>query len=260
MKSYIKFSNLSANLPNNRLLFENLNLSIKKNTLTLLLGPTGSGKTTILRIIKGIIPFLNKDIDITGKVFIGNEEKDTSTYFSQSLNIGFLFQDFDLQFIGSTVENELSFQLENFGISSSDIKMRIQYYSNKFPIIKELLNISPQSLSGGELAQVEFISTLISDPWIILLDEPFANLDSIGIKTIIKLLSELKKEKTIVISTHDFIPYLDLIDEIIVLDPMRSILHHYLSFKEFIRDIKKFKWLNVSEIAVKYYLNIFGAV
>jgi energy-coupling factor transport system ATP-binding protein len=247
----IAFENVTINFHPSRSLFNKLNFRVKKSSLNLLLGPTGSGKTTILRLIKGIIPYLNNNINIKGKIYINGEMKTDLTYFKQSIEIGYLFQDFDLQFIGSTVEKELAFQLENMGIPSLDISQRIQWYSDNFSL-SNLLHRPPHSLSGGELAKVEFISTVIPDPSIILLDEPLANLDHTSKTTILEVLKEFYGKYTIIISTHDFIPFIDLVDSIFVINKGQIIC--YSDVQSFLKDGNKFEWLNISELARNYYL------
>ena len=234
-------------------LVENISFSIKKNSLNLLIGPTGSGKTTILRVIKGIIPYLIS-YNIQGSISINDEVKTEENFFKQSIEIGYLFQDFDLQFIGSTVEQELIFSLENMGQPRQIIQERLNWFLSKYPFFTKILHRNPHTLSGGELAQVVFISTIINDPEIILLDEPLENLDSKSKEVFIDLLMLYKGKKTILVSTHNIMPFIDLLDKIIVITGTDTPIKEYNSKEEFFNDIEYYPWINLSSLVIDYLL------
>jgi len=239
---------------NSTQLFERLKFSITKNSFTLLVGPTGSGKTTILRLIKGIIPYL-MSYTVNGSISIDGEQKTEENFFKQSINIGYLFQDFDLQFVGSTVEQELVFSLENMGQPRHVIRERLDWFLDKYPFFSSILNRNPHTLSGGELAQVVFISTIIGDPDTLLLDEPLENLDSKSRKVFLELLRSFKGSKTIIVSSHDITPFLKLTDKILVISENNHYLKEYDSKESFLRNIDKYPWINLSPLAVDYYLH-----
>ena len=92
--SAIKLEDVQVLTNNSEIIINNINLEIEKKTFNLLIGPTGSGKTTILRLIKGLIPFL-LDYQVKGKVFINGELKTEKNFFHQSIDVGFVFQDFE---------------------------------------------------------------------------------------------------------------------------------------------------------------------
>lgn len=250
---HISFQDINLTI-NSTQLFEKLIFSITKNSFTLLVGPTGSGKTTILRLIKGIIPYL-MPYTVNGSIAIDGEQKTEENFFKQSIDIGYLFQDFDLQFVGSTVEQELIFSLENMGQPRPVIRERLDWFLNKYPFFTSILNRNPHTLSGGELAQVVFISTIIADPDTLLLDEPLENLDSKSKKLFLELLRSFKSKKTILISSHDITPFLELTDRILVISEDNHTLKEYDSKESFLRDIANYPWINLSSLAVNYYLH-----
>ena len=251
---FISLRHVTVTLDQIQPLFENLTCNIKKNSLTLLIGPTGSGKTTILRLIKGIIPYLIT-ATISGSVLINGKEKTETNFFRQSLDIGYLFQDFDLQFIGSTVEEELIFSLENMGQPSNIIRGRLDWFLKKYPLFQSILNRNPHTLSGGELAQIVFISTIIADPDILLLDEPLENLDSKSKTLFLGLLQSYKGKKTIVISSHDIASFIDLTDEILVLSKDDKTITQYPSKASFLQNVYRYPWVNLSPLAKWHYMN-----
>ena len=251
--SFLSFQDVNISFKPNEYLFENLSFQIEKNSFTILIGPTGSGKTTILRLIKGIIPYLI-NYEIKGKIFLNNNLKMEKNFFKQSLDIGYLFQDFNLQFVTSTVENELTFGLENTGQAREIIHERLNWFLEKYPVFKKLLTRSPQTLSGGELAQIVFASTIIADPDVLLLDEPLQNLDFFGKSQFLRIIESYKKIKTIIISSHEIEPFLNVADKFLVINSKTSTIDEYFSKKDFLRHIYLYPWLNLSPMVKKYYL------
>jgi energy-coupling factor transport system ATP-binding protein len=252
-KPCIVFNNVSLRIDSNKSLFENFTFTITKNTITLLIGPTGSGKTSILKLIKGIIPYLNNFI-ISGSIIHNGEKKNEDNYFNQSLEIGYLFQDFNLQFVGSTVEQELVFSLENMGQPRKVIQERLSWFINKYPRIEAILQRNPYTLSGGELAQIVFISTIISDPDILLLDEPLENLDNASKNIFLDMVASYKDKKTILICTHDIEPFINIVDEIVVINENKNKITQYEDKNTFLGHIELYPWINLSQMAKNYYL------
>lgn len=252
-EEFISFKDVGLKYHSDSELFKNLNFSIKKYSFNLLLGPTGSGKTSILRIIKGIIPYLAQ-FSLDGTILINNAIRSEKNFFKLGIDFGFLFQDFDLQFIGSTVEQELIFGLENMGQPRDVIKERLEWFLNKYPFLRKILQRNPHTLSGGELAQVVFISTVITDPDTLLLDEPLANLDSKSRNIFLELLASYKGKKTIIIASHDIKPFINLADKFLVISDNHQTLTEYNSKKLLFQDINLYPWMNISHLAITYYL------
>lgn len=252
-EDYILFEDVGLKYNSESVLFGNLNFSIKKNSFNLLLGPTGSGKTSILRIIKGIIPYLAQ-FSLDGSILINNEIRTEQNFFKLGIDVGYLFQDFNLQFIGSTVEQELIFGLENMGQPREVINERLNWFLNKYPFLRKILQRNPHTLSGGELAQVVFISTIITDPETLLLDEPLANLDSKSRDTFLELLTSYKGKKTIIVASHDIKPFINLADKFLVISNDKQSLTEYNSTKSLFQNIDLYPWMNLSHLAITYYL------
>ena len=252
--SFISFQAVQVLFDSKTTLFNNLSLQIKKNSFTLLVGPTGSGKTNILRLIKGTIPYLI-NYKIKGNISLNDEIKSEENFFKQSLEVGYLFQDFDLQFVTSTVENEVIFSLENTGQSRDVIQERLTWFLQKYPIFKKLLTRNPHTLSGGELAQVVFISTIISDPDILLLDEPLQNLDFTSKSQFLNIIKSYLAKKTIIVSSHEVEPFLTFADNFLVINTKNSSLDKYTSKKEFLINMQLYPWINLSPLAIQYFFN-----
>jgi energy-coupling factor transporter ATP-binding protein EcfA2 len=181
----------------------NINLNIKDDSFILLCGETGSGKTTLIRCMNGLIPqfyagFYKGTVEFwNGKTAIDTPIADLST------EIGIVFQNPENQLVAMNVEHEIAFGLENIGIPPKEISKRIQE-SASITEIEHILDKAPFELSGGEQQRVAIASVLVLEPKMLILDEPTALLDPYMAKKIINLLNEIKNEKnlSILISEH----------------------------------------------------------
>ena len=189
----------------------------------LLTGTTASGKSTLLKFLNGIIP-LFYPAKIYGTLKINNKEVTLKEFISKRSEIGYLFQDPPLQVIGSTVERDIAFGLENLALPFDEIRRRIKE-------IAEILNISsllPKTvteLSGGEIALVALASIMVLKPKILLLDEFTAFLDFEARKRVISAIKTIQDEKRIIIIvSHHLDELLPIVDEVIVLDKGKIIV------------------------------------
>jgi len=176
-----------------------INLSVDKKEFVFLVGPTGSGKTTIFRLlIREILPtegtVIVNDWDLTKlpKHQIPHLRK----------KIGVVFQDLKLLFDRTVFENVLM-PLEVTGVRAEDAKQRVEEVLTQVGII-EHKNKFPIQLSGGELQRTAIARALVLSPQILLADEPTGNLDSATSWEIVKLLSDInEKGTTIIMATHN---------------------------------------------------------
>lgn len=139
-----------------------------------LLGPNGSGKSTLLKIAAGVLTPHAGDVRVDGA--IRNTEPENNQARGM---VGFIFQNPDDQILTGSVETELAFVLENLRFDRVEMEMRIREQANKFAL-QNLLKRHPATLSAGEKQRVALASTFISQPQILILDEPTSYLDDIG--------------------------------------------------------------------------------
>ncbi len=204
---------------------KNINLNINAGKFVLLLGETGSGKTTLIRCMNGLIPQFYSGF-YRGKVEV--KENDTSIMPIADLStiVGVVFQNPENQLVSMNVEHEIAFGLENWGYPRDHIRKKIEDVS-KLTGIESLLEKAPFEISGGEQQRVAIASILALEPEVLILDEPTANLDPYFAKKIITLLKTIQQEThiSVIISEHRLDLVLPLADEIILMKKGEIIQH-----------------------------------
>ena len=196
----IVFDNVSATYKNGVGVFD-ISFELDKSEFVFLMGPTGSGKSTILRSIYMDV-FINK-----GKIlYNGNDLSKIRKRQVPKLrrNIGMIFQDYKL-LEDRTVYDNVALPLQIAGMKSNDINTKVFEMLEKVGI-SDKYKILPSKLSGGERQRVSIARALVKSPDLILADEPTGNLDPIVADEIIDLLEELSNSigTAILMSTHNF--------------------------------------------------------
>lgn len=181
-----------------------VSFTINKGEYVALIGHNGSGKSTIAKIIVGILEAFTDGNENDG-VYIDGIKMTENNYQSLQKKIGMVFQNPDNQFIGSTVQDDIAFSLENVAMPYDQMKVLVEEYSKKVGMY-EYLSREPSSLSGGQKQRVAIAGTLVRHPEILVLDEATSMLDPQGRNDIRTLIRNMKKENpdlTIISITHD---------------------------------------------------------
>lgn len=175
-------------------------VEFKTGEITLLVGPSGSGKTTLLSLLGSII------YPTMGKVWIGDtcvndlSEKELANMRLQ--HIGFVFQGFNLLAPLNALENVMEPLLLQ-GVKRREAKRRAMELVRKFGM-EDRINNLPRNLSGGQQQRIAIARSLVTDPQLILCDEPTASLDHKSAKMVMDLLSELSNDdRAVIVVTHD---------------------------------------------------------
>lgn len=166
---------------------ENINLTVKYGETVLLSGVSGEGKSTLLSIINGVIPFVNSG-EFSGSVEIDGKNVTKLKISERSKLIGTVLQNADEQIIYDLVNEEIAFGCENLNIASEEIDRRIERFTTLMQIEK---NAKTKTLSGGQKQRLITASTLAMEQKIIILDEPLANLDTHTAHILLKALRNL---------------------------------------------------------------------
>ncbi|MBS5370882.1 MAG: energy-coupling factor transporter ATPase [Longibaculum muris] len=198
MEKIIEIKDLSFEYKEDVKTIDNISFSIEKGTYTTILGHNGSGKSTIAKLLMGL---LEKK---SGHIIVGGIELTEETLSEVRSQIGIVFQNPDNQFIGATVRDDIAFGLENTCVEPSLMDGIIEEYAKKVNMY-EFLDHEPTKLSGGQKQRVAIAGILAMSPSIIILDEATSMLDPKGKKEINSLVHQLNKDKdiTILSITHD---------------------------------------------------------
>lgn len=187
------------NYPNKIQALRDINIHIKKGEFVFLVGPTGAGKSTFLKLIyRGIIP--TKGQVIVDGINIARLKPGYIPYLRR--NIGIVFQDFKLLYDRTVYEN-ISFGLKAIGATNFEIKQQVKKVLNLVGL-EYKKKIKPHLLSGGEQQKLCIARAIVNEPLILLTDEPTGNLDPYTSWEIMKLLFHINiRGTTIVMASHD---------------------------------------------------------
>lgn len=198
---------------------KNISLAINKGEKVLIIGSSGSGKSTIAKCINGLIPSSYPG-KISGNLSVCGLNPEKEGIFGMSKHVGTVLQDTDGQFIGLTVAEDIAFALENDDVPFDEMHKKVDEAA-EIVDVKKLLKSVPGALSGGQKQRVSLAGILVDDVEILLFDEPLANLDPAAGKRIISLIDEINKnkEKTVIIIEHrlEDVLYKD-VDRIIIVE------------------------------------------
>jgi len=211
----IRIKNLSFKYSQtSEMVLDEVNLTFKPGSLTLVTGASGTGKSTLLRCINGLVPHFSGG-EIYGEVNVFDEDPISDGPQVLADKVGFVFQEPEAQFVFDTVEDEIAFALENTNIPPEEMHQRVKAILVEMKL-SNLRKAKMKDLSGGEMQKVAIASALISEPQVLVLDEPTSQLDPISADEILQFIVFLKLRLglTIIISEHRLerlLPYTDTI-------------------------------------------------
>ena len=216
VKNIVSFKNVSFTYSESKTpAVKNISFDVKEGSWFTILGHNGSGKSTITRLINGL---LVADENSNSSIVIDGDQLNDKNLWEIRSKVGIVFQNPDNQFVGATVGDDVAFGLENRGVPRTEM-LKIVDQAIKNVGMEEFITSEPANLSGGQKQRVAIAGILAVKPKILILDEATSMLDPQGRETIIKLVKKMKQKNnlTIISITHD-INEVMLADEVLVLN------------------------------------------
>ena len=197
---FIEVKNCSKVYKNGVTALANVNLSIKKGEFVFVIGPTASGKSTLIKML------YREERPTSGEVYVGGvnvSKLRNGKVYKLRQKLGVVFQDFKL-LPKLTVYENVAFPLETQGFKASEIKPKVMM-ALELVGLKEKVKSMPKELSGGEMQRVCIARAIVNEPKVLICDEPTGNLDPETSKEIMRTIYKINNElgTTVVMATHD---------------------------------------------------------
>lgn len=197
----IKFENVNVTMQGKRILSD-INLEIQDGEFVLICGESGCGKTTMTKLINGLIPHFVRDVSVDGTITVCGKNVAEMPMYEIAELVGSVFQNPRTQFFYTNSNAEMAFGLENRGVEPEYIRKRIKNTINELDIEK-LEDRDVFSMSGGEKQLLAFASVYAMNPQIYVMDEPSANLDIAAMEKLSERMKVIKeKGHTVVVAEH----------------------------------------------------------
>lgn len=208
----------------NQIGFQGLDFEAEEGESVCIMGPNGAGKSTLLKAVVGLYSLDEGTYDFCGQridaVFLKDRKKSGKLY----QQIGFVFQNSEIQLFNTSVYDEIAFGPRNLGLAEEEVKERVEDCLYLLQI-ENLRDRIPYQLSGGEQKLVAIASILSSNPEVVIFDEPFNGLSRKHCRAVSEVIQKLRKAgKTIIISSHHFNQIKNLVDEIYIFSEGHTIV------------------------------------
>lgn len=206
----------SAGTPFEKTAVNRINLEIEEGELVGIIGHTGSGKSTLIQHLNGLLK------PASGRVLIDGEDiwKDKRTTLATRFKVGLVFQYPEYQIFEETVYKDISFGPKNMGLSEEEIDTRVRETARLVGIKDELLEKSPFELSGGQKRRVAIAGVMAMRPKVLILDEPTAGLDPKGRDNILQKIKDYHDEQksTVLLVSHSMEDVAKIATKILVMN------------------------------------------
>lgn len=200
-----------------------INLTIKDDSFTMLVGHTGSGKSTLVQQINALLIPSEGQVDVNG-IIVDKNVKKMKNIKELRKGVGLVFQFPEYQLFEETVLKDVSFGPKNFGVKNEEAENLAKEALSLVGIDESLFDKSPFELSGGQKRRVAIAGVITLNPKILVLDEPTAGLDPQGSREMMHLFEKIhQRGTTIVMITHDMDNVIRYADEVVVLSKGRVV-------------------------------------
>ena len=218
--SEIRAENLShvysSGTPFERVAIENINITIPQGQLVGLIGHTGSGKSTFIQHLNGLLA------PSTGKVYVDGKDINADKFSRRDVKwqVGLVFQYPEYQLFEETVYKDIAFGPRNMKLSEEEVDERVREAAGFVGVEEELFEKSPLELSGGQKRRIAIAGVIAMRPGVLILDEPTAGLDPAGCRQILDNICDYRKKtgSTVIIVSHNMDDAARLADRIVVFD------------------------------------------
>lgn len=204
---------------------KNISLKIKDGSFTALVGHTGSGKSTLIQHLNGMLKPTTGELRVDGQL-INNQTKNKDLDDLRH-HVGILFQFSENQLFEETVLKDIAFAPKNFGKDKVEAEEIARAKAQLVGLSDDLLERSPFELSGGQMRRVALAGILAMEPKVLVLDEPIIGLDPIGKQEAMEVFRKLHEEQqlTIILITHNMDDVAEYADEVVALENGELIAH-----------------------------------
>ena len=208
-----------AGTPFEKKAVSNLNMKIEKGEFIGIMGHTGSGKSTLVQMLNGLIKPTSGQVFLNGKDIWENPKEIRKVRFQ----VGMVFQYPEYQLFEETVYKDISFGPKNMGLNDDEIDEKVRNAARFVDLDSSLLEKSPFDLSGGEKRRAAIAGVLAMDPDVLILDEPTAGLDPMGREVLLSQIVQYHKERknTLLFVSHSMEDIARVADRIIVMNSSR---------------------------------------
>ena len=212
----IELTGLCHRFPDGTLALADVNLAIENGTFVVIAGANGSGKTTLLKHLNGLLVPESGTVSVSGLSVQADP-------IAARMKVGMVFQDADSQIIGDTVFDDVCFGPENLRLEREEIDTRARTALAAVNLNGQE-DKSPHNLSGGEKRRLAIAGVLAMAPQVMVLDEPFSNLDYRAACTVLAQIRTLHRQgHTIIVTTHDLEKVLFDADRLVVMEQGRVV-------------------------------------
>lgn len=195
---------------------KNINLKIEKNEFIGIIGQTGSGKSTLVKQLNGLLKPDKGQVLFNGIDIFSNIKETQKARFK----IGMVLQYPEDQLFAETVFKDIAFGPENIGLSQNEVRAQVLNAAKFVGISEDILDRSPFEISGGEKRRVAIAGIIAMNPDVLVLDEPSASLDPNGRKLLLSQIKRYHEEqhKTVILISHNMEDIVNLADRVVVLE------------------------------------------
>ncbi len=218
MEAVLKAEGLShvygRNTPFETVALDGVNITINKGELLGVIGHTGSGKSTFIQHLNGLMKPSDGKISLNGEDINASKEKLRAAKFK----VGLVFQYPEYQLFEETCFADIAFGPKNMGLSEDEIKLRVERAAKFSDVSEEMLKASPLELSGGQKRRVAIAGVIAMEPEVLILDEPTAGLDPETRESILNRIMDYKNAQnaTIILVSHSMDDIAKIADRLVV--------------------------------------------